>query len=287
MAVSLKLMEGFAVNLRLHCNKKSTIAEVCRGTQIHRQQFNKYLSGNSFPNAHNLSKICKYLDVSAEKLFAVSSATNMDKRSESQSESVRITIAKQPNLELANFEGSFFEVSNQIQVGSYFCYFPFPGYEGLLLRSYLRIWALDGRLSFSRVTRIRQHGADGVLIAKGRHAGSVMSSTDEITFIGRNRQSPHQVSLINLERKSTLSGIYFGLALTRAAGSSVACRTALEYLGSMSPTRSMLSALGIIPATDKSVPNQIRLTLIQKENLDKHIVFPPSQADILAHLVEQ
>jgi transcriptional regulator with XRE-family HTH domain len=287
MVVSSKLVNSFAVNLRWYCNQKSSIAQICRETSIHRQQFNKYLSGSSFPNAHNLSKICKYLDVSAENLFATSTASDTVTRSENQTKSVVDTIGKQPNFDLANFDGGFYEVSNQIQVGSYFCYFPFPGYEGALLRTYMRIWKTEGRFQFSRLTRVCHAGDKRNVIARGRHNGNLLLSANEVTFIGRNKQVPHELSLINLERKSTFDGFHFGLAFIRAADSAMACRTSLEYLGSNALTRKMLSSLGIVHAGDESVPKQIRLALFEKDVSEQHTLFPPSSTDIFAYLLDQ
>jgi transcriptional regulator with XRE-family HTH domain len=296
MVVTRKLVQGFATNLRAHCNQKSSIAEICRATKIHRQQFNKYLSGNSFPNAHNLSKICNHLGITAEALFSTDGAKQTIVRVsaplafntlENQSPAIKRNVPQYQNFGFDDYDNNHLAGSEQIQTGSYFCYFPFPGYEGFLLRTYMRVWNNAGRLSFSRVTRIRHPGEAGQLIAKGHHLGTVIQSTEEITFIGRNKQSPHQVSVINLERKSTFKDYYFGLALTRAAGNAMACRTALEYLGNIQPNRTIVSSLGIVQASNESVPKQIRLALFQKENFTQNLIFPPTPAEVFAFIVDQ
>ena len=292
MVVSRKLVESFAINLRLFSNKKSSIAEICRETKIHRQQFNKYLSGSSFPNAHNLSKICRYLGVSAETLFAAEGESITPAQTVSHSHRMQVDVQFGPDIPGKNYvtssnDGNELRNKNQIKEGSYYCYFPFPGHEGFLLRTYLRIWSDDDRLYFSRVTRIRHPGDTGNLIARGHHTGNVIQSTDEITLVGKNRQTPHQISIINLERSSTFKGYYFGLALTRAAGNAMACRTAIEFLGKITPNRLMVQSLGIVQAVDESVPKQIRLALYQKANPSQNFLFPPSSAEIFSLLAEQ
>ena len=52
-----------AANLRLMCNRYTSIADICRQIKINRQQFNKYLSGQSSPSLHNLHRIAEFFGV--------------------------------------------------------------------------------------------------------------------------------------------------------------------------------------------------------------------------------
>lgn len=295
MVLTSKLAESFAINLRFYCNQKSSIAQVCRETEIHRQQFNKYLSGSSFPNAHNLSKICRHLDIAAEKMFV---EVVMD-RGLAQSDRRKMQSAYNREMQLhsnillqsrndgfKNLGRNLLNESCVLNEGSYYCYFPFSGPESFFLRTYVRVWNCDGHVLFSRITRIRQPDESGNLIARGHHIGNVVQSKDEVSFIGHNKQPPHQISLINLDCKSTFNGYYFGLAITRAAGNSMACRVAMEYLGAIRPNRKIIGALGVVQSIDNSVPKQIRLALSQKENFTQHVMFPPSSDEIFASLVK-
>ena len=60
---------AFSKELREHCMRIGSIARVCKGTGINRQQFNKYLAGQTLPSARNMWKICDYLGVSVEHLM--------------------------------------------------------------------------------------------------------------------------------------------------------------------------------------------------------------------------
>ena len=120
MVVSRKLVESFAINLRLFSNKKSSIAEICRETKIHRQQFNKYLSGSSFPNAHNLSKICRYLGVSAETLFAAEGESITPAQTVSHSHRMQVDVQFGPDIPGKNYvtssnDGNELRNKNQIK----------------------------------------------------------------------------------------------------------------------------------------------------------------------------
>ena len=59
---------NFAVNLKFLCGFYSSISEVCRRLEINRQQFNRYLSGKSFPSYKNYKKICDFFGVESEEI---------------------------------------------------------------------------------------------------------------------------------------------------------------------------------------------------------------------------
>ena len=53
----------FSANLNLLCSYQRSIAEVCRKLKLNRQQFNRYLNGQSRPSRHNMRRICDYFGV--------------------------------------------------------------------------------------------------------------------------------------------------------------------------------------------------------------------------------
>lgn len=62
-------MEDFSANLRLLCDRESSISQVCRKIGINRQQFNKYLSGRHMPSGGNVRLIANHFGLSPELLF--------------------------------------------------------------------------------------------------------------------------------------------------------------------------------------------------------------------------
>src|SRR5690606_3721496 len=63
-----RMSQFMGTNLKLLCSHYRSIAEVCRKLVINRGQFNKYLSGQSRPTAHNLKRICDFFGVEAYEL---------------------------------------------------------------------------------------------------------------------------------------------------------------------------------------------------------------------------
>lgn len=59
----------FGDNLRALCADHPSVAAVCRGLGINRTQFNRYLSGESFPRPDVLERICSFFGVDARILL--------------------------------------------------------------------------------------------------------------------------------------------------------------------------------------------------------------------------
>lgn len=59
----MSVLLNFGTNLRNLCKTRESIAQVCRDLDINRVQFNRYMSGHSFPKPNVLERICEYFDV--------------------------------------------------------------------------------------------------------------------------------------------------------------------------------------------------------------------------------
>jgi transcriptional regulator with XRE-family HTH domain len=142
----------FADNLRHECARFRTIADVCVGIGINRQQFNKYLAGLSIPNTLTLRRICEFLEISEQELFLNKTG---------KSEEVRIVSPKKFNSNILR-NGPFgflvrashkFDFNEELlEEGNYYCYFPLQNVPGMLLRSLLTMKNNGNFLSFTRLT---------------------------------------------------------------------------------------------------------------------------------------
>lgn len=64
-----KLRSIFGANLRLLSRDYASVASLCRNLGINRTQFNRYLSGESFPRPDVLHRICNFFEVDARILL--------------------------------------------------------------------------------------------------------------------------------------------------------------------------------------------------------------------------
>jgi hypothetical protein len=60
---------NLARNLRILCNSKDSIAEICRRIGIARQQVNKYIVSKCEPARANIRLICQYSGIDVFELY--------------------------------------------------------------------------------------------------------------------------------------------------------------------------------------------------------------------------
>lgn len=65
----VELRSMFGANLRILARRFPSISELSRQLGINRTQFNRYLSGESFPRPDVLSRMCQFFDVDARVLL--------------------------------------------------------------------------------------------------------------------------------------------------------------------------------------------------------------------------
>ncbi len=64
-----ELRRMFGANLRLLSHQYPSVSELCRQLGINRTQYNRYLSGESFPRPDVLDRICRFFKVDARILL--------------------------------------------------------------------------------------------------------------------------------------------------------------------------------------------------------------------------
>jgi transcriptional regulator with XRE-family HTH domain len=275
--------ELFSKSLRRLCFEHSSIAEVCRETGINRQQFNKYLSGRGMPSARTLRRICACLEVSESTLLGVAGAegATIERGNNSTGQLVRdfsrLSQRFMPGLskipKLLPFE---------LDVGLYNCYFPFPGYDGFLIRSVVKIWRENTQLCFTRLTRIpRTDGTSGYVV-RAHHRGLIIITSEEISFIGRSSSEPFHVSVISLDRKILFESLHLGFTLTRSANSQISARTVIEPIPADLKTRRVLKSLGVVAISDFTISASVRAAMTAQVPTTGNLMSLPSRDDIFS-----
>ena len=64
-----ELRKMFGANLRILADRFPSVSQLCRELGINRTQFNRYLSGESFPRPDVLHRICQFFDMDARILL--------------------------------------------------------------------------------------------------------------------------------------------------------------------------------------------------------------------------
>ena len=156
------MSKDFSRNLRHVCAEHGSIAQVCREIGINRQQFNRYLSGAGMPSAHNLRRIARYFDLSEADLLAPHD--DFDRRH----------VRGQHRLTSGPIEMMTSAFRDQARLlrrylGFYHAHFLTPSWNGMILRSLIRLHEKDGFVITRSLERVL--APDGTLFQKSRYAG--------------------------------------------------------------------------------------------------------------------
>jgi transcriptional regulator with XRE-family HTH domain len=247
---------NFADNLRALCTRHGSIAAVCRALGMNRQQFNKYLSGSTLPNAATLEKICGFFSIESESLFHDPAGFLQPKGApplcglplHGLGFAARAIAGMQPTT---------------LRTGCYYLYSLWPRDEGMCLREALFIQKKAGTTLFTRFTKYRAVGQHQHYFLSGRHDGVVLESDKARYLLSLNRKGCGEVSLVSLGAENALSqGLLNGLALVMApSGTPQAVRATLQFRGGSEMLRRTISEAGVLPLSDVSIPEEVRLSL--------------------------
>jgi transcriptional regulator with XRE-family HTH domain len=235
----------FAANLRSKAAECGTIADVCRGIGINRQQFNKYLAGASIPNALTLRRICTFLDIQEQTLFV---AVGKNPQSfEASPPYPRPGPLGLLQLARKNYD---FDIPD-LPCGHYECFMPLPNAQGMLVRSLLTVTQNGRKKEFVRLTRFPSVKGSSRLLIRGRHNGTVFANNSEIYFLGTNRFAPFQVSFMATKRSDGTSiGFCQGMIMTHSFSSLMSSRVCLLYAENQSDVKSLIRNLGILHSSE-------------------------------------
>lgn len=264
---TMSIYKTFAQNLREECTRFDSIAEVCRRSGINRQQFNKYLSGSTIPNARTLYKLSSFLKIEEAQLFL----RPTDKKALQLATSNK-GIAVPNNLSLTKMLQSLgsdcrvderFAVSSDFGEGYYKCYFPLEGFPNFLVRSILKTKVIGSEMRFVRHTRMKSPSNRGQIAALGKHHGYVLNDATSIILLGKNLCSPFNFSAIYL-RKGPMYGLKVkpGLGFVQGTASPFACRVCVEDLApAKSALREAICSAGIVALNDPSVSRDVAVSM--------------------------
>lgn len=113
--------------LRELCAKHGSIAAVCREIGINRQQFNRYLTGETRPSAYIMARIEDFFGINALQIESCSQPLSLRQ------------IGRKPN----SFAGTFGSVETTSALehycGGYYTYFRSPNFSGGIIKGFARI----------------------------------------------------------------------------------------------------------------------------------------------------
>ena len=187
----MSLPEALSVNLARLCESKGSIAAVCRATDINRQQFNRYLSGDTVPNKRNRDKICRYFGIEERELFR-EPAEDPARRSADASGSWSHREMR------AAMKLIYSEPQASIRPGIYFAHFAIPEDQSSIMRSVLVV-RNDGNLTtFRRLTGISEPRRSWWSHFTGDHKGIIIERLGWLYLVALNWRGTRDPTMLAL-----------------------------------------------------------------------------------------
>lgn len=249
--------ETLPQNLAFLCSYYPSIADVCRRLQINRQQFNKYLSGQTWPSRRNMRRICDFFGVTEAELLV-----EHPRFTEIVGLRRRAADAPPPSDALTHLERLYQRSGNLGRyVGYYFRYHYSFGYAAKIIKSLTLIYEKDRRYYWKTVERlapmVNRHKPGA-----SKYVGALLLLGDRIfalEYETKLRASITEAILYPSYHASVtyLIGIQTGMPLLR--GRRPAASVVLfEYLGRDIDLRKALKACGLFDETDPTIDPGIR-----------------------------
>lgn len=251
-------MEDFSNNLRLLCSYHRSVADLCRQIGINRQQFNKYLAGQSEPSASNLRLISSHFHLRSDDLFLPTE--EFQARLETRQKASRKKDRLENRLSDA-FPGDLKKLRPML--GSYHSYYLVDGGK-LVCRALVQMFEEDGMVYTKLVERTNP---------EARFRRNYLSKYDGLVSYLNNRLFILEFETLTKDAisETILTPSYrkridvlTGLAIGMGADSKrqpFTSRIAWKAIPPRTTSKDALFSCGYLPIADKSIDPAIRAFL--------------------------
>jgi transcriptional regulator with XRE-family HTH domain len=263
----MKSRDDFTRNLKALCATHRSVAELCRRVGINRQQFNKYLSGDSLPSAHNLRRIASFFHLPVDDLFLP--AADFDARHNTALGASSAETDAMASILTRAFPGELRRLRPLL--GFYHSHFLVPLSPNVMMRALVALVEENGRVYSKSIERTsvgaglteRQRGYLSKYQGMASHLGNCIFVLE---FESLTADAIAETILFPPYRKrlDILTGMSLGVSsgVHRELFSTL---IAWKYLGQNIDTKEALAKCGILSKDDRSVDPTIRTFLRSKD----------------------
>ena len=257
--------KNLGVNLKFLCEQRGTISGICRALNLNRQQFNKYLSGQTLPNPATLRKICAYFGVTEESLLQNPAMVRA-----SLGEHAALTKARTGDSAgiVKLLEDLLGTKGTSLAPGYYFAYYPWTRDPDKAIRSLVFVDRKEGYTQFRRYTSLREPGATSKYFHIGRYRGLVIEEQSTLFFLARNRTGFRDISLMSFQKiMPNSNSLMVGVALVMAPWGPMSSRVTMEFAGTNLGFREALSRCCILELDSKDIDPIVRASILSRNEL--------------------
>lgn len=251
----------FAANLRLICEQRGTISQICRKIRINRQQFNKYLSGRHQPSAANVRLIANHFGLSPAVLMVDHDSFRALVDGNYFNTFDRLRQAPQV-LRFLDTALSVPEAETDALLGVYDRYHYSSIYPRRILRASFCVYRAGDLLQHAYIERFPSYDDCVRTDYVFKYHGFVVPIEDRVFTIDfesvqRNEMTFGILSAVHRNSKRFMFGITSGIAATMFR-QPFATRLALHYRRPGLLSRADLAETTTLDMNDASIPHEAR-----------------------------
>ncbi len=252
------MQDDLASNLRMISTHRRSVAEFCRELGFNRQQFARYLTGESRPSPHNLKRITDGLGIPLADLMKPH-AEFISRYGGSGNE--RQTI---PLIDRA-FPGDIRKLRPLL--GFYHGHFEVPNSAGLIVRSLVHLAEQDGKIISKSIERRTPRDDAGGYLSKYHGLASYLGNcVFVVEFEYLTGDSIVETVLFPPYRRKLdiMSGLTFGVT-SRVHRQPFASGVIWKFLGRTVEIKEALDRCGRVALTDRTLDPSVRKFFVNVE----------------------
>lgn len=257
-----KESKNLSQNLKTLCSYYKSISDVCRKTNLNRQQFNRYLNGSTFPSYSNLKTICDFFGVDQDEIIKdpvdfkkIISETTEDNKTNDIPEAISSYLDILKNSSKYGLDR---------YCGYYYRYILSGGFPGNILKSLIRIYKKDDFFYYWHVDSLTSQSPAIKKTARFRYDGIVFMISERIYITELESKLKSTISeTILMPRPSyqhgnrNLSGITC-YSTSDISHQPVSSRVFHEYLGEKINIRQKINECDLFPTDSNSISEDIK-----------------------------
>jgi len=257
----------FADNLRLLCSYTKSVSHVCRHLDINRQQFARYLNGETLPSLQNIRKICDFFGVEEEEIFLPPARFR-------PLVSVRPAARLKPHTPPGVVDALDLPVAEGLAgglryVGYYFRYLRSVEYPGAIIKAFVRIFLHEDRIRMKAIERLKPEHEPRKRFDTFKYNGVLMMLADRIFIVESDALLRNAVTetILYPTHKHPMTLLYgegFGIS-SGPSREPYMTPIVYEYLGASPDVRAMLRECRLYEEQSPRIDDRVRSFVLRRE----------------------
>lgn len=240
-----------AANLRVLCKQRGTISQVCSELGINRQQFSKYLSGETFPRRGTLELICSYFGVEEIELFKSPNQQVLSLGLDGDN-------AISPKVIAGIVRDLHHPQDVPVDDGFYLCYIRARSDPNWVIRSIMSVKSVGSRTEFRRLTGFAEKRNSPWRLSLGNHRGLILNRRGILYFLALDEYASKTPTIAIMQWTATKEPLLKGKCIALAREGADVCDVVIEKLPAHISLREAIKQSGAIGIKESNLPLHIK-----------------------------